>query len=47
MKSPGKPELIYPIQQIILLAGCSSAAPDSSSDLQVKNKKYWPALELY
>jgi len=26
------------VQQIILLAGCSSAAPVSSSDLQVKIK---------
>jgi hypothetical protein len=30
---------IYPSQQIILLAGCSSAEPASSSDLQMKGKK--------
>jgi hypothetical protein len=42
MKSPGKPELIYPIQQIILLTGCSSAAPASSSDLHLKVNKTWP-----
>ncbi|MDR3696602.1 hypothetical protein [Mucilaginibacter sp.] len=41
MKSPGKPELIYPIQRIILLAGCSSAAPVSSSDLHMKVNKTW------
>jgi len=37
----------YPIQQIILLAGCSTAAPGSSSDLHTKNKKILAAMELY
>jgi hypothetical protein len=33
-------EAIYPNRQIILLAGCSSAEPASSSDLQMKDKKH-------
>jgi hypothetical protein len=32
-------EAIYPGQQIILLAGCSSAEPASSFDLHRKYKK--------
>jgi len=43
MKKPRQAGAVpYSIQQIILLAGCSSAAPVSSSDLQVKVKKTWP-----
>jgi hypothetical protein len=38
MKSPGEPELIYSIQRIVLLAGCSSAEPVSSSDTHLKVK---------
>jgi len=45
MKSPGKPELIYSIQQIILLTGCSSAEPVSSSDLHTKGNKTWPRFD--
>jgi hypothetical protein len=32
-------EAVYPHRQIILLTGCSSAEPASSSDLQVKGKE--------
>jgi len=38
LKKPPLQRLIYPIQQIILLAGCSTAEPDSSFDLQMKGK---------
>jgi len=38
---------VYPIQQIILLAGCSTAEPVSSFDLHVKGKKYGRALKIY
>jgi hypothetical protein len=36
----------YPIQQIILLAGCSSAEPVSSSDLRKKIKKKLTCLGM-
>jgi hypothetical protein len=39
IKKAPRRRLIYPIQQTILPAGCSSAEPVSSFDLQTKNKK--------
>jgi len=41
-KAPAGRSSSYSIQQIILLTGCSSAAPVSSSDLHVKVKKTGP-----
>jgi hypothetical protein len=41
-KAPASRSCSYSIQQVILLAGCSSAAPVSSSDLHMKVKKTWP-----
>jgi len=49
IKKAPRRRLIYPIQQTILLAGCSSAEPVSSFDLQTKNKKninrLWKVIE--
>jgi hypothetical protein len=46
-KKPPCERPVYPIQQIILLTGCSSAAPVSSSDLHRKDKKYWLCFVRY